>query len=210
MIDPWLIPSGIGMGLAVSAPLGPVNIVCISRTLRFGFATGLLSGLGAVLGDGFFAAIAALGLTAVSDTVEAQANLIQLIGGAALVLFGLVVMIVPPARVDAAGEVTPPTPRRAVLTAFALTVSNPGPLLGFAAFFGGVGDLVRVDSWVAAGILLASVVLGCALWWVSLTGGIALVRHRLSPWTMRLINVFSGGALLVLGVVVLAHSAWPW
>ena len=83
-----LIGSGIIMGLIAAVPIGPVNLICIRRSFAFGPVNGFVSGLGAALGDGIFAAITGLGLTWVAQLIEGYATIIELIGGAMLVIFG--------------------------------------------------------------------------------------------------------------------------
>src|ERR1700733_9393638 len=83
-----LILSGIVMGLIAAVPIGPVNLICVRRTFAFGPLNGFVSGLGAALGDGVFAAITGLGLTWVAQLIEGYATIIELIGGALLVFFG--------------------------------------------------------------------------------------------------------------------------
>ena len=85
----WLIFSGVGMGLVAAVPVGPVNIICIRRTFAFGPLNGFLSGLGAALGDGVFAAITGLGLTWIAQLIQGYAALIELGSGLAMVFFGI-------------------------------------------------------------------------------------------------------------------------
>src|SRR6266550_449651 len=85
----FLFGSGIIIGLIVAAPIGPVNLICIRRTLAFGPLNGFMSGLGASLGDTIFAIVASFGLTAVAQLIEGYAHYIELIGGALLIYFGL-------------------------------------------------------------------------------------------------------------------------
>jgi hypothetical protein len=79
VIDVWLLITGIGVGIVFSAPVGPVNILCIQRAFRGGFFSGLAAGLGAALADTFFAAVSAFGLTAVSGFVEGHSTALQAI-----------------------------------------------------------------------------------------------------------------------------------
>src|ERR1051326_9350166 len=83
------ILSGVVIGIIVAAPIGPVNLICIRRTFAFGPVNGFVSGLGAALGDGVFAAVTGLGLTWVAQLIEGYAAIIELIGGLLLVWFGV-------------------------------------------------------------------------------------------------------------------------
>src|ERR1700761_1230737 len=83
-----LILSGVGMGLIAAVPVGPVNLICIRRTFAFGPLNGFVSGLGAALGDGVFAAVTGLGLTFVAMLIQGYATFIELIGSALMVFLG--------------------------------------------------------------------------------------------------------------------------
>jgi hypothetical protein len=92
----YLILSGVVMGLVAAVPIGPVNLICIRRSFAFGPLNGFMSGVGAALGDGVFAAIMGFGLTWVAHLIEGYAPIIELIGGAMLVWFGWRTFIAPP------------------------------------------------------------------------------------------------------------------
>ncbi len=84
-----LIGGGFIIGVIVAAPIGPVNLICIRRTFAYGPINGFLSGLGAAIGDGIFATVAAFGLTAVAQLIEGYSTPLRLIGGAMLIGFGI-------------------------------------------------------------------------------------------------------------------------
>ena len=81
MPDWYLILNGVLIGIVVAAPIGPVNLICIRRTLAYGRTNGFVSGLGAAIGDAVFATVAAFGLTALSTTLVAVGDWLQAIGG---------------------------------------------------------------------------------------------------------------------------------
>ena len=125
----FLLGPGIVIGLIVAAPIGPVNLICIRRTLQYGFLNGFLSGLGAALGDGLFAIVTGFGLTAISQWIEGLSTALQLAGGTLLLCFGLYTYFSkPPARIDPKsedGEKSASTLVRAIVSTFALTITNP-------------------------------------------------------------------------------------
>ena len=98
-----LVLAGIGIGLLVAAPIGPVNVLCIQRAVAKGFWGGLAAGLGAMLGDGLLAAIAAFSMTAISDLMIAYSGPIQLFGGALLIVFGIGLLFARPMLAGRAG-----------------------------------------------------------------------------------------------------------
>ena len=99
-----LVLAGIGVGLLVAAPIGPVNVLCIQRAVAKGFWGGLAAGLGAVLGDGLLAAIAAFSMTAISDVMIAYSGPIQLFGGTLLIVFGIGLLFARPMLMVAPGQ----------------------------------------------------------------------------------------------------------
>ena len=87
--NPLIIPVGLAIGVLVAAPVGPVNVLCIQRAVERGFWGGIAAGLGAVLGDGLIALFASLGVGAISGAVQYHRFAIQMVGGLALLVFGL-------------------------------------------------------------------------------------------------------------------------
>jgi threonine/homoserine/homoserine lactone efflux protein len=206
----WSIPVvGVLIGLAVAAPLGPVNLLVIRYGLSHGSSAALLAGLGAVVGDGLYAAIAAFGISAVIDILSAYSNWIELAGGLILLAIGLKT-----ARtvVDAAPAFAEPsrTPHALNLfaTTFALTVSNPATLVAFLALFGSIGDYVTVahDRPLTSVSLVASVMIGSLLWWTSLTAIVGRLRYRLSGNLLSWLNQLSGFAIALFGLVVFVRA----
>jgi threonine/homoserine/homoserine lactone efflux protein len=208
MIYFYLIASGVVMGLAAAVPIGPVNLICIRRSFAYGPVNGFMSGLGAALGDGVFAAIMGFGLTWVAHLIEGYAAIIELIGGAMLVWFGWRTFVAPPmvrfldeGEKDGAGNLL-----RAMASTFALTVTNPATLLAFTAMFAGLGGLAGgAGSYVDAGFVVAGVIGGSAGWWLALTTVIGLFHTRIDEVAMKRINRGSGLLVALFGVVVLIH-----
>ena len=203
-----LIFSGIVMGLVAAVPIGPVNLICIRRTFAFGPLNGFVSGLGAALGDGVFAAVTGLGLTWVAQLIEGYTPLIELIGGALLVFFGYRMFMAPPMqRVDVeSGDKEGSTLVRAIVSTFALTITNPVTLGTFFLLFAGLGGLAGgAGSYGDAGFVVAGVVGGSAGWWLALTSFIGLFHTRIDAGAMRLINRVSGALVAIFGLAVLAN-----
>ena len=132
---------GMVMGLIAAVPIGPVNLICIRRSFAFGPLNGFVSGLGAALGDGIFAAITGFGLTWIAQLIEGYATIIELIGGALLVWFGWRIFMRPAdaALRGGAGDKGGTNLVRAMASTFALTITNPVTLLSFTVMFAGLG-----------------------------------------------------------------------
>ena len=129
---------GLVIGLAIAAPVGPIGLLCIRRSLADGFPLGFLTGLGAAAADGVYGAIAAFGLTAVSSFLVAQQRWLALGGGLALLWLGWQSIRRPPA--DTAADGGGNTSRAgAFASTFVLTLANPATILSFVAVFAGLG-----------------------------------------------------------------------
>jgi threonine/homoserine/homoserine lactone efflux protein len=207
-----LIGPGIVIGLVVAAPIGPVNLICIRRTLQYGSLNGFMSGLGAALGDGIFAIVTGFGLTAIAQLIEGLSVPLQLAGGVLLVCFGLYTYFSkPPKPYDPKCETTakakaPSSLVRAMASTFALTITNPATLLGFTAMFTGLGGLAGDDpSFFSAAFVVGGVILGSALWWLTLTTLVGLLHARIDDRVMRIINHGSGLLVAAFGIAVLGH-----
>ena len=134
-----LVLAGIGIGALVAAPIGPVNVLCIQRAVTKGFWGGVAAGLGAVLGDGLLAAIAAFSMTAISELMIAYSGTIQLIGGLLLVVFGIGLLLARPMLVITPGQKSHLWDHWGIIPqTFFLTISNPGAILGMLALVGGL------------------------------------------------------------------------
>jgi len=214
----FLLVSGIVIGIIVAAPVGPVNLICIRRTLAFGPVNGFVSGTGAALGDGVFAAIVAFGLTAISGIISDYEVPILLIGAAILLFMSAHTwrsdprnFVNPEQDPDKSEPITEKSAgnlARAITSTFFLTVTNPATLFGFVALFAGVGKGISPESnYVAAAILVGAVVAGSALWWLVLCAFTGLFHGKMTVGRIQLVNRVSSAMIGVFAVVVLIKAA---
>lgn len=191
-----MLAKGMILGLSIAAPVGPIGILCMRRTLEGGVLAGVAGGLGTALADALYAAVAAFGVAGVAAVLQDYALLLN--GGGALVLLWLAVKTLRAA--PAAGEGAAAGGRRGVLglcvATFGLTIANPPTIALFAALFAGLGLGAGSDTATAVA-LVAGVFAGSMLWWVILSAGVSLMRHRLSPPVLLWIN--RGAGLVLLG-----------
>lgn len=192
---------GLVIGFAIAAPVGPIGVLCIRRTLAEGRAEGLVSGLGAATADAIYGFIAAFGLTYVSSILIGQQQWIRLIGGLFLCYLGIRTFMAKPAAEpsSAAGIGLP----GAYISTFFLTLTNPMTILSFAAVFAGLGIGSAAGDYSSAALLVLGVFLGSGLWWLLLSGGVSLFRTKLQPRALRWVNTISGIVILGFGVTAL-------
>ncbi|HZC78306.1 MAG TPA: LysE family translocator [Ktedonobacterales bacterium] len=201
-MDIHLLLRGVLLGFAIAAPVGPIGVLCIRRTLAFGRITGLVTGLGAATADMCYGAVAAFGLTAVSSLLISQQHWIRLIGGAFLCYLGVTTILARPA--SGAASPRPGGLAAAYASTLALTLTNPLTILSFAAIFAGLGFASTSASYVSAALLVLGVFLGSALWWLLLSTGVGLLRQRLDLAALRWANRLSGMMILGFGSFALA------
>jgi threonine/homoserine/homoserine lactone efflux protein len=196
-MDPSLLLRGVVLGLAVAAPVGPIGVLCIRRSLAEGRTAGFVVGLGAATADAVYGALAGLGLTIVSSFLVDQRVWLRLVGGVFLCYLGLRTLAARPAE-KAAGGGRGGGLIGTYASAFILTLTNPTTILSFAAIFAAVG--VETEAFTVVP-LVAGVFLGSASWWLLLSTGVSLFRGKVGPRGMRAVNVVSGAAILAFGLV---------
>lgn len=205
--DPKLIVTGIGIGLLISAPVGPVNVMCIQRTLERGFWGGVAAGMGALLGDTAISSIAAFGITVIAGIMTEYKLAIQLIGGLILLAFGLKLWLSGsgPEATNQNSEKTGLSKNSGVIPqTFFLTITNPGAVLGIFALFSGVGSLMGgLESYMKAMAMVLAVATGAAIWWIGLSWIIATIRHKLNERRLRFINQAAGLVLILFGIALI-------
>jgi threonine/homoserine/homoserine lactone efflux protein len=199
-MDLQLIIAGMSIGLALAAPLGPVNLIIIRTALNCGFRAAFLAGLGAVLADMLMGGSAAFGLHSIERFIMEYETLLQICGGLLLVILGIRT-----ARTHFAATDLAPIPHAARLgLTFTLSVTNPGLVLGFIAIFSSMSGILQLGaSLYRPLIVLMGVAMGGALWWLVLSFVISRVKTKLSATTLDRINRWSGIFVAVFGFVLL-------
>jgi threonine/homoserine/homoserine lactone efflux protein len=176
MIDLEIFLKGFTIGLAIAAPVGPIGLLTIRRTLAHGRAAGILTGLGAASADAIFGSIAAF-------------------GGIFLIYLGWQTYLSQPAQ--------NPTETRAsslpsmYLSTFALVLTNPISILYFVGIIASVGAANNVASatWMVAGVFT-----GSALWWLTLASIANGLRNRINPRALKMVNQVSGAVIAAFGI----------
>jgi threonine/homoserine/homoserine lactone efflux protein len=194
-----LLLKGLAIGLAIAAPVGPIGLLCIRRSLAQGRLAGFVTGLGAAAADGVYGAIGAFGITAISALLVDQQRWLALAGGMFLIWLGIAGMRRAPASEAASPSRNARDLAGYFFSTFALTLTNPATILSFAAVFAGLG-LGGTGSIGAALVMIAGVFLGSAAWWLFLSGAVGWLRTRLGPDLLVWINRLSGLILIGFGL----------
>jgi len=190
---------GLLIGFSIAAPVGPIGVLCIRRTLAEGRNSGLVSGLGAATADAVYGSIAGFGLTIISGFLLDQQIWIRLVGGAFLCYLGIKTFITSPS--DRAAVAQGKGLLSDYISTFFLTLTNPMTILSFAAIFAGLGLGAAAGDYGSAGVLIVGVFLGSATWWFLLSGGVSILRRQFGQSTIRWVNRISGLIILSFGVV---------
>jgi Putative threonine efflux protein len=198
---------GIVLGIAIAAPVGPIGLLCIRRTLQYGPLMGFFTGFGAAIADTIFGAIAAFGVSAALDFLQGHEVAFQLIGGIFLIVVAVRTFRKKPEEdeQEAAKATDTPSWFGGFMTGLSLTLTNPATIMAFIAVFAGFGlggNLGRVD----ATTLVAGVFIGASTWWLALSMGVAAVRHRISDERLTLLNHCTGVALAGFGLWALGMA----
>lgn len=193
-----LIAKGLVVGIIASAPMGPVGVLTVQRTLNKGRWYGFVTGAGASMSDIIYALISGLGLSIVLDFVERGSNMIymKLLGSAMLFVFGTWAFRSKPALRPAARQKG--TLAHNCFTGFLITLSNPLIVFLFLALFTRF-DFVVDDHPIEQALGYLGIVGGAMLWWTCLTGIVDKARARFKVETIGLLNK-------VLGVIVMVSS----
>lgn len=192
---------GLLLGFSIAAVVGPIGLLCISRTLQRGFLYGFVTGLGAATADGMYGGIAAFGLTLISTFLVSQQLWIRLLGGLFLLYLGIRTMLTRPSQRTAQSRDS--SFFGAYVSTLLLTLTNPLTILSFAAIFAGLGVGVSGRNGLAATLVVAGVFCGSGTWWLLLSGGVGLLREKMTAGWLTWINRCAGAALTLFGLVAI-------
>lgn len=198
----YIIWRGLAIGLLISAPMGPVGILCIQRTLDKGRRTGFCTGIGAALSDIIYCLITGFGLSFIEDFLRDNKSVIQLVGSAVLIGFAFYLFRKnPSASLRTPSEPARPDDRKNILSGFLFTFSNPLILfliIGLFARFNFLGAGLRFYHYI---IGFLCILLGAIGWWWCVTFAIDKVRSHFNLRSMWLINRIIGGVILIFALV---------
>lgn len=202
-----IIAQGLLLGFSIAAPVGPVGVLCIRRSMAGGFRSGLASGLGAASADAIYGTIAAAGLTLIADFLISQQFWLGLLGGAFLFYLGIKTLTSKPVFEEAKVEKTSVVGD--YFSTLLLTLSNPMTIFSFAAIFSGMSAQALPVFRFSAFLLVLGVFLGSAGWWLILSGSVGLLRSRVTPSILTWVNRVSGVVILGFALFLLSKTIIP-
>ncbi len=210
-----LVEKGLVIGMLVSAPMGPVGILCIQRTLNKGRWHGFITGLGAALSDMIYAALTCLGMGVVVSFIEANQGPLQLLGSIVLGIFGYYIFRTNPVRGLRKQKEKKMSFTQDFITAFLFTFSNVLIVLLYIGLFARFGFVLPDYSlWMLfVGILCIGA--GAVLWWFGITYIVSKLKKWFNVRGIWLLNKIVGTIIIVLALagvlsVFLSFSVqWP-
>lgn len=190
---------GLIIGIIVSAPIGPIGLLCAQRTLSKGRAHGYATAIGATLSDLFYAIIAVCGMSFVVDFIKDHQFILRLAGCAAIFFYGLYTYINNP--VNKLNKIQPTKDYiQDCLSSFGLTITNPLVILLFIALFAKFNYVSESFSLTSNILAVVFILIGAALWWMFLVNIISYFRGRFNIRGMGVINRGTGIILMVLSI----------
>ncbi|MEI8395353.1 MAG: LysE family transporter [Rhodospirillaceae bacterium] len=187
---------GFILGVAIAAPVGPIGLLCIRRTLEHGQAIGFATGMGAAVADTFYGAIAAFGVSAALVFLTGHESMFRLFGGVFLLAVALRTWTVKPTTEERTPDAK--TLFGGFMTGLTLTLTNPITILAFVGLFAGIGLAGDLD-YKEALVLVLGVFIGSASWWLALSSGVALASRHISEERLGKINYYTAVALALFG-----------
>ena len=193
-----LILKALVLGFSLAAPVGPIGLLVINRTIRKGRLYGFISGMGAAFADGIYGCIAGFGFSVITNFLIQHSNVIKPIGCIMMCLVGLKTFLSKThfhqIKVKDSKNLI-----GAFTSVFFLTLSNPITILFFVALFSGLGLHIS-DNNFSIFLFITGVLLGSATWWLILSGITGSIRHKISEHTIGIINKVSGTALILFAI----------
>lgn len=197
----YIIFRGLAIGILVSAPMGPIGVLCIQRTLNKGRWSGFFTGLGAAISDMIYCILTGVGMSFVIEFIESNQYLLQIIGSVVLLIYGIYLL-----RKNPAGSLKAPQPQKAsypkdFLTGFLLTFSNPLILFLIISFFARFSFLSPDYHFYHYIIGFLFIFVGALLWWFVITYFVNKVRSHFNVRSMWLVN-------RIIGIIIVLMSAF--
>jgi threonine/homoserine/homoserine lactone efflux protein len=190
--------------MVASAPMGPVGILCVQRTLNKGRLYGFVTGIGAAISDIIYAGITGFGMAFVMDFINNEQNkfYLQIIGSVLLLGFGVYTWVSDPTKNMRKSGMQRGSFWYNTWTAFLVTFSNPLIVFLFMALFAQFAFVIP-DHPFEMVIGFASIVGGALLWWYGLSWLVDKVRTIFNAQGIRIINRVIGAVVIIFSFISL-------
>lgn len=193
--------SGILIGVLVSAPMGPVGMLCIQRTLNRGRWSGFFTGVGAGISDLFYSLLGGLGLSFVTDFIETNSHILEVIGSVVLIAFAGYLFQKNPARALQKTNEQKTNFWADIVTGFLFTFSNPLILFFIIGLFGRFNFLLPEFRYYHYIVGYLSIYVGALLWWFVITFAVNKLRTHFNVRSMWILNRTVAAILIIMALV---------
>ncbi len=197
---------GILVGILATAPLGPIGILVVQRTLSRDRLTGFYSGVGAAFSDTFYASLAGFGMVLITGFLNRHEFWFQLGGAFILLILGLFIMLSHPERFATKKIKQRESPAKYIAGTFMIAFANPYIVFWHLAVFSSFEIVLSIDKLSVAFLFLTGFMLGDLLWWFTLTALINLCKKWFSLKILLWFNRIAGAGIIVSVGVFLIHT----
>lgn len=196
---------GVLSGFCLALPVGAVALMCINKTLQFGFKSGLAVGLGAAFADAFYALIAIYSLTTISNIFLQNQEIMRIIGGLCLIFISIRMIFSGPVVIETK-EVSYTKWPKDIISGFVITLSNPLTYIGFIALLSYMHLVFRnFNSQLVLNFSLGALV-GSLIWWLILIEFARFLKNKVNSTFIKRSNIISGFVILGFGVLVILST----
>lgn len=208
-----IVVKGMIIGIVASAPMGPVGVLCIQRTLNKGRAYGFVTGTGAALSDILYALLTGYGLSFIYDIISNQSTLfwLQIVGASIMFIFGLHTFRTNPMKNTRNVSRNKSSLLQNGITGFFITLSNPTIILLFLGLFTPLNFMLPEQPFFMQCIGYLSIFGGAMLWWFFITYVVSKLRVRFDVRGIRVINRIIGVAVMLgalIGIILISTGVW--
>lgn len=203
-----IIYKGILIGILVSAPMGPVGLLCLQRTLNKGRWHGFATGVGATCSDILYALLTCLGMGFVIDFIESNQEILQIAGSILLLLFGIYIYRTNPSKSLRKSQEGNSTYHQDLITSFFLTLSNPFIIFLFIALFARFNFIAPEDKLLSMITGLIGIAIGALLWWFMITTLVGKLRNNFNLRGLWIMNRIVGVIIIALSVIGAGVTIW--
>lgn len=199
---------GIIIGVLVSAPMGPIGLLCVRRTLNKGPWHGFFSGVGAAFSDVVYAGITCIGVGIVIDFITDYQDILQIVGSILLMFYGIFVFVSNPSKNLQKTKENINSYSQDTITAFLLTLSNPLIIFLYIALFARFNFVSPDEKLLSILFGLMSILLGALIWWALVAFFVGKLRNVINVRGLWIINRIIGSVVIVLSVFGIIYSVW--